>query len=997
MTTRPRPSRNARRSAPQDRLGDGELRRVSILFADILNSTAMVQHLDPEAAAALLDPPLDAMRAAVNRFDGVVSHLGDGILAVFGAPSTCEDHAVRACLAALSMQDAMADMAPVRARIGIHTGDVVMRERRIGRAQIWEPVGPALSVAARIEQSAEPGTISVSATTAEQARGFVDAVPLPALIAKGFDEPLRLARLTAAEPGANRWTVRSANGLLDMVNRVEEQRALRAFLGGVYGPGPHVLQFYGEPGVGKSRLLHEALRTTDPDETFVVRLSGNPHRQDAAFHAFGIWLRGWLDIRAGDPPDTARSRLAERMRRVTDLTEAGRVSLERLLGLRASTASGVPEPDIAPGAVMALLRHGAGNRRLVLACEDLDCFDAASRDLLAAIVGGPGRDFLVVTTSRSRVRLSGPGVSQVVHLQPLSPADTMQLLCRIDERFAHRPDLAATLQDKTGGNPLFVEEVGAAAARALDHIAGGPAWEAEPEQLPDRVEALMADRLSRLPRTLRRLVQLCAVLGDTVPLRLLARLANADEAELHGQLLRLQSEHILTETRRYPDPEFAFRHGSMRETAYRTILAGRQRDLHDRARDILEGEDPGMSANYLDDLCFHAERAQNWAKAAAHMRQAAMLAVDKSAYQVARLRLHQALAALRKLPHTDEHTRQQLGILEEIPLLLRAAGRYAEVGAALDEAEILAARLGASGSLARIMVQRVHLLNIAGRMEEAASLGRTACEAAQALGDTALLTLASHNLAQVYYNQGRVRASSALLAGLAQTSDAAEPNPATSLPLLAHLPLLVHLTWAFGLAAAGEDEAARKVADKARTIAEVTGRDYDKAYAALAGGLARTRTDPAEAADLLLDGIAVCETGQIEQAAPALHSALGHLLLRSGDWAGAASSLQKSYRASVDQSRSMILCWAAAGLARARWELGDRDSAGTLAAEAVDVARRSGYRGYLAIALRLRAALLNRADAEASLREAEALADELGLSGELADCRAALEALGPGE
>ena len=286
------------------------------------------------------------------------------------------------------------------------------------------------------------------------------------------------------------------------------------------------------------------------------------------------------------------------------------------------------------------------------------------------------------------------------------------------------------------------------------------------------------------------------------------------------------------------------------------------------------------------------------------------------------------------------------------------------------------------------MAERTHLLNIAGRMDEAVALGNAACAIADEIGDRLVFTNASHNLAQAYYNQGNVRAAADVLAGVLHATDMPRPPVA-----LGSLSMLVPMTRSLALSFAGEDEAAREMADAARAVAEATGRPYDLAYAALAGGLARLRTAPGEAADLLLDGVSACEVGQIPQATPALHAALGHLLLRSGDWNGAASWLARSYGACLEQGRSMVMCWAAAGLAHALWELGDRETASKLAAEAVEAARRNGYRGYLAVALRLRAALLAPADAFASLQEAEALAAELGLSHELADCRVALAAL----
>src|SRR5262245_46290730 len=185
---------------------EAELRRVTLLFADIQGSTELIQHLDPEAAADLLGPPLQTMIEAVERFEGVVSDRGDGIMAVFGAPSACEDHAVRACLAALAIRDRLLrdPAAPVKVRVGIHFGEVVLRRGRTGRLQAQDVFGAAVHIAARLEQTAEPDTICLSREAYELARGFVHAEPLPAIRVKGIEEPIERLLLLDADQTANR-------------------------------------------------------------------------------------------------------------------------------------------------------------------------------------------------------------------------------------------------------------------------------------------------------------------------------------------------------------------------------------------------------------------------------------------------------------------------------------------------------------------------------------------------------------------------------------------------------------------------------------------------------------------------------------------------------------------------------------------------------------------------------------------------------------------------
>ena len=229
-----------------------ELRRVTVLFADIQGSTALIQNLDPEQAAQLIDPALRTMIDAVERFDGIASHRGDGIMAIFGAPSASEDHGVRACLAALSIRDALAANPQLRARIGIHVGDVVFRPVRVGRSWSQDAVGIAVHIAARLEQTAEPGTICLSGDVWRFARGFVNAMPLEAVAVRGLDRPIERYLLLDADRTANRWGVRAANGLASFVNRIRELATLTRVLTESGAARPGRVAHRADPGTGRA-------------------------------------------------------------------------------------------------------------------------------------------------------------------------------------------------------------------------------------------------------------------------------------------------------------------------------------------------------------------------------------------------------------------------------------------------------------------------------------------------------------------------------------------------------------------------------------------------------------------------------------------------------------------------------------------------------------------------------------------------------------------------
>ena len=389
-----------------DDASEPELRRVSVLFADIAGSTALIQHLDPEAAAGLIDPALQAMTEAVERHGGIVNSRGDGVMAIFGAPSAAEDHGLRACLAALDIRDALRANDGVPVRIGIHAGDAVVRRVRSGRTWTQDAVGVTVHIAARLEQTAESGTICLSGAVWRLVRGFVQASAMQPIAVKGIDEPIERYLLLDAERTANRWGVRAANGLSEFVNRAREFAALKRALDAA--EGLRVVQLVGAPGMGKSRLAHEFLRTPAARARTLVSLIGDLHRRNVPFHPVASWLREWLAIRATDSRAEARRKLDVGLAGLRLPATVTADLLARMLGIAApgkDPADEMRRVDFG-AAFAALVGAIAVAQRILLLCEDLDCLDAASRELFELGAASPGtRDVLVLTTSRSRVRL----------------------------------------------------------------------------------------------------------------------------------------------------------------------------------------------------------------------------------------------------------------------------------------------------------------------------------------------------------------------------------------------------------------------------------------------------------------------------------------------------------------------------------------------------------------------------------------------------------------
>jgi class 3 adenylate cyclase len=1026
-----------------------ELRRVSVMFADIQGSTAMIQHLDAETAAGLIDPALRIMIDAVERYGGVVSNRGDGIMAIFGAPTIAEDHGLRACLAALAIRDAFAapktgaqsetaDHNVVKARIGIHVGDVVFRPMRIGANWSQDAVGITVHIAARLEQSSEPGMIVLSEAVAALARGFVHTAPLDPIAVKGVDAPIRRVRLLDSDHTASRWGVRTANGLAGFVGRSSELAVLDRALavtgsgeGGSGGGGLQLAQIVGAAGLGKSRLLHEFLGGAAARHCHVISLVGDYNRQFMPFHPIAAWLRQVLDIAVHED----RTRADEKLRRgLAQMGEAGAdldlAVLERVLGLghaapeiaSLDTASLAALRQIDLGATLAaLVRATAAERRTILVCEDIDAFDAASREMvISALEHLAAQPVLVVTASRTRTRLASvrTRATRQLALEPLSDEEAADLLANIDRRLADNPALAASILRKAGGNPLFLEEVAPLVALQRDALEAGLDDAALPE-IPDRVDMLIADRLARLPRPLRRLIKLCAVIGSDVPVDLAVALTGIPQDALYPQLLKLQSEKLLYETRKFPDPQFSFKHALTRDTAYRATLAATRRKSHARLVEILEAGDEAARMRHLDDLCVHAIQAQLWSRAAPYLHQAASRAAARGAYQLAATylnRAHEIAGSLLDSDASDTHgtARLRLEILLGRYVLEYFTGDYPRMAALLDEAEPLAMRVGDLKRQTRILALRVHVFNIIGKLDEAVDLGLRARAAARQSGDTSVLLSSTVFLGHSHFNAGRLGEAEtilsenvAVIAGLNMEFGAPPDSSDEATGGMNHGTVLIAATASYGTRAMnrglrGDFAGARADIAEALALSAKTGRPWDGIYVRASGGFVELWARNGEAAkDLFRDALDRSDEAGIGQMKPAAMTGLGHALLLLGDVDAAAEMLTAAERLTQAAHRTMFQIIAACGLTHIHLAREDFGAARSSADAAVAIAERAGFDGMLVLALRAQGQVLaaiqpSHPDARLTIEASLALAERCDMRADIAHAHALLATLGDG-
>ena len=670
---------------------EGERKQVTVLFADLKGSTELIEGLDPEEARTLLDPALHVMMGAVHRYEGTVNQvLGDGIMALFGAPVAHEDHAVRACYASLAMQAAMQRYAAevrrshgleMQARVGLHSGEVVVRSIGNDLHMDYSAVGQTTHLAARMEQLATPGSIRLTAATLRLAEGLVQVNALGQFPVKGLTEPVEVFELVGASAIRQRLQASAARGLTRFVGRQQELAALQQALAQAGAGHGQIVALVGEAGVGKSRLVYEFLRSHPTQGWLVLESSSVSYGKATPYFPIIDVLKRYAHVEEHDDSRTVRAKTTGQ---VLTLDETLQDTVPALLALLDALPEDSPFLTLDPSqrrqrtlaALKRLLLRESQVQPLLLVFEDLHWIDTETQALLDSLVESlPTARLLLLVNYRPEYQHGWGSKTYYtqVRLDPLPPASADALLRAL---LGHDPSLAPLQQrliERTGGNPFFLEE----SVRALVEIgvlvgersAYRLATALPDVQVPAVVQAVLTARIDRLPLEEKRLLQTAAVIGTEVPLELLQAIAEVPDEVLRVGLAHVQAAEFLYETRLFPDLEYTFKHALTHEVAYGSLLQERRRALHARIVESLEGLAGERVAEQVERLAHHAMRGEVWDKALAYCRQAGEKALARSAYREAVGSFEQALSALAHLPETRDTREQAI----DLRLALRSA------------------------------------------------------------------------------------------------------------------------------------------------------------------------------------------------------------------------------------------------------------------------------------------------------------------------------------
>jgi class 3 adenylate cyclase/tetratricopeptide (TPR) repeat protein len=988
---------------------EGERKQVTVLFADLKDSTELIRGLDPEAVQQLLDPALQRMMDAVHRFEGTVNQvLGDGIMALFGAPIAHEDHALRASYAALAMQAAMQSYTgelrhtqglELRMRVGLNSGEVVVRAIGNDLHMDYSAVGETTVLAARMEQTATPGTIRLPAATLRLVEGLVQTTALGTVPVKGLSDPVEVFELTGASPLRRRLQAAAARGLTRFVGRQPELEAVRQARERAAGGHGQVVAVVGEAGVGKSRLVYECIHAEDMREWHVLESASVSYGKATPYFPVTDLLKRYAQIEDTDDPRTRRARLTGQ---VLTLDEALQDTLPPLLGLLDALPEDSPFRQLEPtqrrqrtlAALKRLLLRESQEQPLLLVFEDLHWIDAETQALLDSLVESlPTARLLLLVNYRPEYQHGWGSKTYYTQLRldPLPPAsagDLLQALLGDDPSLeAFKPLLIA----RTEGNPFFLEE----SVRTLVEtgmLVGEPGAyrlaQALPTiRVPATVQAVLAARIDRLPPEEKRLLQTAAVIGTEVPLPLLQAIADVPEAALHRGLAHLQAAEFLYETRLFPEPEYTFKHALTHEVGYNSLLLERRRGLHARIVEALDGLAGERVAEQVERLAHHALRGEVWDKAVTYCQQAGAKAWGRAAFREAAASSEQALQALAHLPHPGDTRRLALDLRLALEFQLTPLGEHRRRLALLGEAEAMARLLADRTRLGSVLARMTNILWQTGDPEGAVAAGQQALELAAALGDGALQGEASLQLGRAYSAIGDFGRAAELLRRNVEAAGRGSGMPSTDVRIQSRAGL------ARTLGVLGDFAEGRHHGEEALRLATLEGRGVTPmvVHSGL-GDLYLAQGDLEQAIRVCDQGLALCRASGNRNQLLRIAAALGSAYVLQGRLAEGRALLEEAISEGIRTGVLLDHAYRVAWLSEVWRLVGHGDQAWQHARQALDLARQHKERGNEALALHQLGVVQAHADppdaeqAEAHYQQALALAEELGMRPLMAHC-----------
>jgi class 3 adenylate cyclase/tetratricopeptide (TPR) repeat protein len=640
---------------------EGERKLVTVLFADVANYTSMSEKLDPEEVRQVMDGCFHILMGEIHKWEGTITQFtGDGLMAIFGAPIAHEDHAQRACYAALSIQKALVEYGEkiskdhgldFKMRIGLNSGLVVVGSIGDDLRMDYTAIGDTTNLAARVEQAARPGEIWMSHETRNIIRGYFKEESVGEIPLKGKAQPQHLYRLISDLPNMRtRFAVGLAKGVTDLVGRRPEMEALRLAYERVKSGEAQVVDVVGEPGVGKSRLVYEFQKVLGPNEALLTGISV-PYGRNINFLPVIDVVKACFGIVEGVSEEEVGNRIMERAK--NDL--APMIPFYRnLLSLKVDDPRfNILDPEGRKygtfEAVKNLILAISEGKPLVIFLEDVHWMDRISEEFFTYF-SHCIHDHKILMISAYRPEGAPPWAQgthyQRLGLETLSFDASVRLVRNILGGIPLDSVLEKKIVEKTGGNPFFVEEIVRDLLDRGDLVKSGDRYMGnrpiDQLEIPNTIQGVLAARMDRLSEDLRQTLQVASVIGRDFAFRLLKSIMELGE-ELRSRLTSLVGLEILYEKALYPELEYIFKNVLTQEVAYESLLKQRRQEIHGRIARAIEELYADRLSEHYELLAHHYGKSGNTEKAIEYLTLAGEKSNQNKAVQAACEFFRQAL------------------------------------------------------------------------------------------------------------------------------------------------------------------------------------------------------------------------------------------------------------------------------------------------------------------------------------------------------------------
>ena len=896
-----------------------ERKQVTVLFVDLCDSTANVRNSDPEEARAYLEEALRLMTNAVEAYGGTVSQLlGDGLLALFGAPVAQEDHALRACLAAQAMQKAARSKSPDPAgpptllRIGLHSGEVIVG---VAGQYLWSHYradGTTIHIASRLEKLAVPGTVLLSAVTQRLVAEQMDTQSLGPYSIRGLDQPMELFELLVGAEGSAAAPLARRQRWAPMVGRDEILQLLNGLARSAQSGSIHVVGLRGEAGIGKSRLIDEWCSGAAVEGFGVCTTRARGYASANSYGLIADLARGLVSLDTSDSLEVQIESRRPNLAAGQPAPGSCMAALNDLLeGSNADPAWRTLSPAVRRRHIVEALHWLVSDRLrlgpLLVVLEDIFLADRESQRVLELLVPRlEGLPVMICVSYRQDFAHRWADSAWFVEhwLAPLREADMRALA---QAMLGHHESLQAVIEEaveRADGNPFFLEQL---AITLIDEgaMVGTPgAYRLTRPQAeiraPGSISANISARVDRLPPDAKAALEAAAILGDPITSHLIAGMQGVEPARadallrlcVASGLLAIPGKHLGEEANTFP-----FRHALVQEVVVGTLTRPRRKALHRRAFLTLQAHYGTHDPESAPTLTRHAFSGEEWEQAATYAVKSMAQAVWRSANREALRLFELGVDAARRVTSESRALRLELGLLLEAIGALMALGHIDAIYANLERANVIAGKLDDQRYQATVSLQTSVFLWMRGRYTHGLEFACQALEAGRLAERRNLQLAARQSRMMMFHGLGRYQ-ESAQEACLVLREYEPELRQHRLVTGWATTPIInLYSFYGSSLWRLGNYEEAQRVFDRAYALLQ----DFDHPYSR--GLVDVTQSQMwiehgrfAEAEQMMREGVESCAVNDIPTLLPSIVSMLGSSLARSGRAAEAVTVLEEAIR-----------------------------------------------------------------------------------------------------